>query len=438
MSRETQATLHALRRGDLAGATELRLTGLTEFPREIFGLADSLDVLDLSDCALSTLPDDFGRLHRLRALFCMGNRFERLPAAMSDCAALSQIGFRRAGVREVPGEALPPKLRWLILTDNQIARLPDALGERPALQKVMLAGNRLSELPASLAQAHNLELLRLSANCFERLPDWLAELPSLAWLSWSGAAFERPLPPTATRDIGWSDLEMSDHLGEGASGRVYRALWRGAEGGEALPVAMKLFKGAMTSDGLPDREMAACLAAGRHPNLISALGRLTDHPDGDAALVMPLLPARWRALAGPPSAHSCSRDVYAEGFALPPATALRIARNIAAATAHLHARGIMHGDLYAHNILWDGESGDAVLSDFGAACILPEGARSDRWRRLETRAWGVLLDELLDCCTEAPANMTAMRALAQACTHAQTEKRPLMTEALDTIDRLAA
>jgi len=32
----------ALRRGDLAGARELRLHGLSEFPREIFALADSL------------------------------------------------------------------------------------------------------------------------------------------------------------------------------------------------------------------------------------------------------------------------------------------------------------------------------------------------------------------------------------------------------------
>ena len=36
------------------------------------------------------------------------------------------------------------------------------------------------------------------------------------------------------------------------------------------------------------------------------------------------------------------------------ATALRMARGIASAVAHLHARGILHGDLYGHNILWNG------------------------------------------------------------------------------------
>jgi Leucine-rich repeat (LRR) protein len=86
-------TLDALRRGDLAGARHLRLTDLAEFPREIYALADTLEVLDLSGGTLTALPGDMGRLHKLRALFCSGNRFERLPPSLGDCASLSQIGF---------------------------------------------------------------------------------------------------------------------------------------------------------------------------------------------------------------------------------------------------------------------------------------------------------------------------------------------------------
>lgn len=176
--------LDALRRGDLAGARELRLPngGLTEFPREILGLAETLEVLDLGGNALTDLPADFARLTRLRVLFGSNNRFARLPPVLGDCAALSQVGFRSTGMREVPAEALPPKLRWLTLTDNAIATLPAALGRRPALQKLMLAGNALTALPESLAEAPALELLRLSANRFKALPGWLAEHPTLAWL----------------------------------------------------------------------------------------------------------------------------------------------------------------------------------------------------------------------------------------------------------------
>ena len=60
------------------------------------------------------------------------------------------IGFKANRISHVPGAALPPLLRWLILTDNCIESLPTELGERPYLQKLMLAGNRLQALPDSL------------------------------------------------------------------------------------------------------------------------------------------------------------------------------------------------------------------------------------------------------------------------------------------------
>ncbi|WP_302931705.1 leucine-rich repeat domain-containing protein, partial [Pseudomonas aeruginosa] len=163
-------TLQQLRSGELAGATRLDLScGLREFPREIFELADSLEVLNLSGNALDSLPDDLGRLHRLKVLFCSANDFAELPAAVGDCPALSMVGFKSNRIERVPAAALPPALRWLILTDNRIATLPEELGRRP-LQKLMLAGNRLEALPESMAACEGLELLRIAANRFQRLP----------------------------------------------------------------------------------------------------------------------------------------------------------------------------------------------------------------------------------------------------------------------------
>lgn len=437
-----QPVLAALRRGDLAGARELRFApGLTTFPREVFDLADTLEILDLSGGALTALPDDLGRLRSLRALFCSGNPFERLPPVLGDCASLSQVGFRGCGLREVPAESLPPLLRWLTLTDNRIEVLPEALGRRPHLQKLMLSGNRLEILPRSLCGAGSLELIRLSANRFEAVPAWLTDLPRLAWATWAGNPVERGRAPAAGAAIAgaaitgvaipWADLDLGAILGEGASGRVHQARWRGPGGAEA--VAVKLFKGSMTSDGLPESEMAACLAAGGHPNLAGGLGRVEGHPEEAQGLVMPLLPAHWRVLAGPPSLASCSRDVYAPDLVLDPLVAWRLARAAAAAAAHLHAGGLLHGDLYAHNVLWDGTGGKAVLGDLGAACALPVGEAGARWQRVETRAWGLLLSELLDRCTDAPAGL---RALERACVGPEVRARPLMAEVLERLDAL--
>jgi len=420
-------TLAALRAGDLAGARALNLSGadLSEVPPEIFGLAEMLEVLDIGATRISALPAEFSRLKKLTVLFASGAPFRRLPEVLGDCPALSQVGFRGCGIEAVPAEALPPALRWLTLTDNRIETLPPALGERPLLQKLMLAGNRLAELPDSLAGAKNLELLRISANRLPALPGWLAELPALAWLAWAGNPFDTAVPEAAVPPVAWHDLALGKALGRGASGDVFEVSWKDR------PAALKLFRGTMTSDGLPEREMAACLAAGEHPNLTGALGRVVGHPDGAEGLLMPLLPDGWRVLAGPPSAQSCSRDVYAADFHLPLDVARRLIRDVAAGAARLHARGLSHGDLYAHNVLWDGEGGAAVLSDFGAAAFLPPGEER-RWSALDVRAFGLLLGEVLDGVEggvdgEVPA---ALRALEAACVQPHGGARPSMDEAL--------
>jgi hypothetical protein len=417
-------TLAALRRGHLVGAREIRLPdGLTEFPPELYGLTGTLELLDLGRGSYA-LPDDLGRFASLRVLFCSGTPFARLPPALGGCPALSQIGFRGCGIDEVPAEALPPALRWLTLTDNRIATLPEALGRRPFLQKLMLSGNRLTRLPDSLAEAGNLELIRLASNAIPRLPPWLTRLPRLAWISYSGNPAEPAAEIAEAPVVPWSDLTVGPVLGEGSSGRVHRAEWCGAA------VALKLFKGAVGSDGLPEREIDACLAAGRHPALIGALGRLAGHPDGTPGLLLRLLPADWPVLAGPPSLASCSRDVYAPGLRLTPGAVLTLAHAVAGALAHLHARRLMHGDVYGHNILWDGAGGAAVLGDFGAASTLPDGEEGRALARVETRAFGILLAELLDRCDDPPAGL---RALAESCASLDPASRPATAEVVDAL-----
>ena len=390
-------TLAQLKTGQLAGITRLDLScGLTEFPREIFELADSLEILNLSGNALSSLPDDLHRLPHLRVLFCSDNRFTELPTCLGQCEKLSMIGFKANQIHHVPAAALPPQLRWLILTDNSISQLPDELGQRPLLQKLMLAGNHLAHLPESLSQCKNLELIRIASNHLTYLPEWLLALPSLTWLAYAGNPVERAEEVAAddtTPNIPWSELEVAEVLGEGASGVIRKALWKPC----AQSVAVKLYKGAITSDGSPLHEMQACIAAGQHPNLIKVEGRVVDHPEAQAALVMDLIDPSYRNLAALPSLASCTRDVYEPDTRFSLAVALRMARGIASVGAHLHRHGITHGDLYGHNILWNA-AGDCLLGDFGAASFhtIADTVETRALQRIEVRAFGVLLGELLE------------------------------------------
>jgi hypothetical protein len=420
-------TLADLRAGKLAGITRLNLkAGLSVFPEEIFSLADTLEVLDLSGNQLTELPADLHRLTRLRVLFCSDNPFTRLPECIGACEQLFFVGFKACRIVDVPAQALPPKLRSLVLTDNRIETLPDAIGECAHLQKLMLAGNRLKRLPASLARCKRLELLRIAVNDLHELPSWLLEMPALAWLAFAG----NPLDDIHTEDpiplIAWQQLTLQQVLGEGASGVIQQAQWRAADAASVRDVAVKLYKGDVTSDGSPLNELQACIAAGRHAHLIPVLGQIDPHPQGSRALVMELISPSFATLAGPPSLESCTRDRYAD-VRLSLSTLKRMAAGIAAACAHLHARGINHGDLYAHNVLWE-PSGNCLLGDFGAAAFYPGEEAGLRLERIEVRAFGILLGELLECCDSSDAETARLQALQARCVQADVLQRPGFAE----------
>lgn len=431
-------TLSQLRAGKLTGVKRLTLScGLTEFPPEIFDLADSLEILDLSGNALQSLPNDLNRLHNLTVLFCSDNAFTVLPEVLGECTQLRMVGFKANRIRTIPDMSLSHALRWLILTQNRIEALPATLGRCTGMQKLMLAGNRLQKLPDTMADCRQLELLRIASNRFSALPDWLLALPRLSWLAYADnplcdmPAAARIAPGPSISSIQWQALTLGPRLGEGASGIIHQADWQ-RETGTSHPMAVKLFKGSMTSDGTPQSEMAASIAAGPHPNLIDIAGQIAAHPEDASGLVMQLIDPAFKNLAGPPSLASCTRDIYPEQTRFSPAVAIKMAIGIADATRHLHACGILHGDLYAHNILWNGQ-GDCLLGDFGAASLFQpqEIEQAQALQRIEARAFGCLLEELLDRCNgweEHVLIQQELRQLQARCMQAEVNARPLLDE----------
>jgi hypothetical protein len=438
-------TLSLLRSGKLAGSTRLDLScGLEQFPAEIYDLADTLEILNLSGNALSTLPDDLPQLRKLRVIFCSDNQFTEVPEVLGDCPQLDMVGFKANQIKHLPAAALPKQLRWLILTDNQLGELPAELGQCSRLQKLMLAGNQLQHLPGGMAALQQLELLRISANRFTALPEWLFEMPKLAWLAFAGNPFSDVIEAVAmahqaVTQINWNSLELQQKLGEGASGIIHQAVWQRAQD-SATPVAVKLFKGSVTSDGLPHSEKAACIAAGDHPNLIPVAGMIAGHPEGASGLVLSLIEPHFKNMAGPPSLESCTRDIYPESMRFSLRTALAIAHGVASAAAHLHQRGILHGDLYAHNMMWNGQGG-CLLGDFGASSFIPQKYewQSRALQRIEVRAFACLLEELLERSDAAPESrdtIKKLRDLQQRCGQAEVAARPLFVEIMDDLANL--
>lgn len=398
-------TLAQLKNGKLVGIKRLTLAeNLTLFPLEILALADSLEVLDLSNNQLTNLPKEITQLIHLKILFASNNLFEKLPEVIGECTNLEMVGFKANKIKEVPENSLPKKLRWLILTDNKIEKLPDSLGNKPYLQKLALAGNQLTCLPQTLAKLTNLELIRISANQLTEFPTQLFNLPKLAWLAFSGNPFSEVKNYQACIPVIYAkSFILGKVLGQGASGVIYQAQWNKANSTFPSEVAIKVFKGEVTSDGYPQDELNACLKVGNHPNLVQSLAQVKE--PNYLALIMNLIPAHYTNLGLPPSLKSCTRDTFKEGYTLSIIEIEKIIQQIKAVFEHCHNNQVSHGDLYAHNTLVD-DKANIIFGDFGAATMyhmLSEN-QQEQIKLIEQRALRYFIDDLLSICKEEDKN----------------------------------
>ena len=437
-------TIADIKDGLLKNTTRLQITSdLTEFPQEIFELADTLEILDLTDNQLSELPDNFAQLSQLKILFLSNNQFTKFPAVLADCPKLEIISFKKNKLVEIPEQSIPLAIRCLVLTANAIPKLPASIGDLKSLQKLMLAGNQLTSLPETMKLCRALQLMRISANQLVSLPDFLFQLPKLAWLAFAGNPCSKVF---ATADpelpgINFADIELHETLGKGASGVISRAtLQKLPDGVESIghSVAVKIYKGEITSDGYSKDELDACIAAGNHTSLPRVIGKVTG--TDESGLIMHLIPEEYTTLGEPPTLQSCTRDHFDDDFMITVAAAHKIAQSVADTMLHLLERGISHGDLYAHNILTN-EEADVLLSDFGAASnyasLSTENAAA--MQGIEVRAFGCLLEDMLgsSCDSDECEDLfEPLVLLKNRCMHPKGAARPTFADIKSELDAL--
>jgi serine/threonine protein kinase len=155
-------------------------------------------------------------------------------------------------------------------------------------------------------------------------------------------------------------------------------------------------------------------------------------------LVMPWVDPGFRSLAGPPNLATCTRDIYADGQRFSLQLVLDLAMGLAAVGEHLHARGISHGDFYAHNVLYRPEGG-CLLGDFGAASFYPPqtSGGANPFEALEVRAFGCLLAELLERSEpEVGVLFPSLKALQTSCLAPVAASRPRFAELVARLESL--
>jgi serine/threonine protein kinase len=209
-------------------------------------------------------------------------------------------------------------------------------------------------------------------------------------------------PPATPGTLGLLDrFEILRLLGEGGMGQVYLA----REPRTDTRVAIKIMRPQMA--GYP-QVIHSFLTEARHmyrlshPRILRVL-EVSDRKEGPY-FVMPYIEG------------GSLLDQYRSGRRLPEDRLLSVARQVAEALAHAHARGLIHRDLKPGNVLLD-KDGNAYLTDFGlvrtvfndsmidasASCIegtvpymSPAVARGEAEdTRCDIYAFGALLYELL-------------------------------------------
>ena len=169
---------------------------------------DNLEILDVSDNAITTLPPNTDEISKLRVLNITANKLSSLPFELLVSLPLIEIyaARNRLGgalfptcvpalldlkILDVANNTLTsivesgairlPSLQSLDVHENRLTQVPEMLGWTELLTLVM-AGNRLASFPESIISLKKLKSLDISRNDIKKLDDRLGLMDTLAML----------------------------------------------------------------------------------------------------------------------------------------------------------------------------------------------------------------------------------------------------------------
>ena len=385
-------------------------------------LSPSIGWLILTDNCLTELPETVGNLRGLRKLMLANNDLHTLPPTLSHCKELELIRLSRNKLSTFPSFLLSlPKLSWLSLAGNNIPGIFSSTLP-PQSRTLPVSSLAIGPLIGEGASGYVYEVQRKQqlVNTYGTITgnSQGALLKSVETCSSPPVCDTSNMVPSVMDQLSISD------------GRF---------------LAYKQFKGQCGSDGSSQDEIVVSLSVSYHSHMLCPIACIIEDPplppvplpspttiapqpvgilsvpessscddsrshSSDSTLLttppplrplgllFPLLPPTCTSLGGPPSFRSVTRDVYDPQVRYSLDFIVRVGQGMASAGQHLHDRGILHGDLYAHNIHVYPD-GTPVLMDFGASFQCDVESLAEEFtvlQRHEVRAFGCLLEELLD------------------------------------------
>ncbi|XP_075991965.1 leucine-rich-repeats and calponin homology domain protein isoform X3 [Anticarsia gemmatalis] len=151
---------------------ELKLSGrkLREFPKPVkYDLSDTV-VADLSKNRFSELPDELTSYVYLEKLLLSQNIIRAVPNAVGGLQSLTYLDLSSNQLTELPREVCQMPLQVLLVPDNMLTTLPKEINKMTSLAELDASNNRLTQVPMTLGDCTGLRALDLSNNQLGLLP----------------------------------------------------------------------------------------------------------------------------------------------------------------------------------------------------------------------------------------------------------------------------
>ena len=154
-------------------------------------LLKNLEGIGLSFNDLTDFPVVLTNLPRLQTLMLNGNPLTILSPEISKVKHLRILGLGNTGLIELTEQIGELKrLKVLGLANNQLSKLPNSITQLQFLEQLGLAGNQFKEFPTAALKLRELQVLGLANNQIQDFPKQILELKRLQKLDLKG----NPLP----------------------------------------------------------------------------------------------------------------------------------------------------------------------------------------------------------------------------------------------------
>lgn len=148
MGNQTSVKSH-LENASRTGVFQLSGSGVSDFPKDIVRIKDTVRSLDLSNNKIKVIPDYLGTFLNLKHLNLNDNKLGTVPGNIGDLS----------------------KLESLSLKNNMLVTVPRSLQSLSHLRTVDLSGNNIDSFPVQFSSLKHLEVLNLSKNRISAIPD---------------------------------------------------------------------------------------------------------------------------------------------------------------------------------------------------------------------------------------------------------------------------